>query len=303
MTILLGHFTNNILPVLISAAIGFILKRTLDIEPRPLSKVVFYVFSPALIFVLLVESEIEATDIARMAGLATLVIILVALASWAFARIARLKRPAMSAFILSATFMNAGNYGLPLNHFAFGEAGLAWAGMFFITSSLLTNSLGVYIATVGQRPPLEALKGLLKVPVIYAIPLGLAVRASGWDIPLSLWRPAQLMADAAVPTMLLLLGILIANYRLPEKLGTLSAAAGLRLLLSPLLALALAPLIGLDGVARGAAIVESAMPTAVFTTVLALEFGVEPELVTGAVLATTLLSPLTVTPLLALLGG
>jgi predicted permease len=48
---------------------------------------------------------------------------------------------------------------------------------------------------------------------------------------------------------------------------------------------------------------EAAMPTAVLTTVIALEFDVEPDFVTGVVLATTLLSPLTVTPLIAALGG
>jgi predicted permease len=45
------------------------------------------------------------------------------------------------------------------------------------------------------------------------------------------------------------------------------------------------------------------MPTAVLTTVVAAEFDLEPEFVTGVVLATTVLSPLTVTPILALLGA
>jgi predicted permease len=45
------------------------------------------------------------------------------------------------------------------------------------------------------------------------------------------------------------------------------------------------------------------MPVAVLTTVLALEFEVEPSFVTAAVLITTLLSPLTLTPLLAILGA
>jgi predicted permease len=59
----------------------------------------------------------------------------------------------------------------------------------------------------------------------------------------------------------------------------------------------------LSGVSKQAAILESAMPTAVLATVLAAEFNVDPEFVTGTVLVSTVLSPLTVTPLLALIGG
>jgi predicted permease len=45
------------------------------------------------------------------------------------------------------------------------------------------------------------------------------------------------------------------------------------------------------------------MPTAVMTTVIATEFDIHPSFVTTVVTATTLLSPLTLTPLLAILGG
>jgi predicted permease len=43
------------------------------------------------------------------------------------------------------------------------------------------------------------------------------------------------------------------------------------------------------------------MPTAVVTTVLALEFDVEPSFVTNVVVVTTALSPLTLTLLIAFL--
>jgi len=45
----------------------------------------------------------------------------------------------------------------------------------------------------------------------------------------------------------------------------------------------------------------ASMPVAVATTILALEFDTSPEFVTGAVFLSTLLSPLTLTPLIAYL--
>jgi predicted permease len=77
---------------------------------------------------------------------------------------------------------------------------------------------------------------------------------------------------------------------------------GLRLVASPLMAIVLAGAIGLSATARDAGLVESAMPTAVATTVLAEAYEVDPGFITGAVLLSTVLSPITLTPLLAWLG-
>jgi predicted permease len=144
--------------------------------------------------------------------------------------------------------------------------------------------------------------GLFKVPSVYAIPLALLVRLNDIELPLALWRPIELLGSAAVPSMLILLGMQIARAGLPKRKGLLFASAGLRMFASPLIAWFVASLMGLSGVGRQAGILESAMPTAVLTTVIATEYDVEPEFVTGAVLTTTLISPFTLTPLMALLG-
>jgi predicted permease len=69
------------------------------------------------------------------------------------------------------------------------------------------------------------------------------------------------------------------------------------------LAILLLPLFGLTGVARQAITIQAGMPAAVLTTALATEFNSDPAFVTAAVFLTTLLSPLTLTPLLSFLGA
>ena len=302
MTNIFNLFTENILPIILVAGVGFTLQRALRLNPRSLSRVIFYAFSPALIFSLLATTEIEANDILRMAGFSLLVVMCTGLLSWLISKIFHLPPLIAAAFILASTFMNAGNYGLSLNNFAFGKLGLTWASIYFVTSATLMNSAGVYIATAGQTSPSKALRGLLKIPAIYAIMLALLIRVSGFSLPVPIWRSIDLLGSAAVPSMLILLGMQIAHAGLPQKKGLLVAVAGLRLLVSPIIAWVIAPLMGLDGVSRQAGILESAMPTAVLATVIATEFDVEPQYVTGAVFITTLLSPLTITPLLSILG-
>jgi predicted permease len=296
-------FADNILPILIVAGAGYVLQRLLKIDPRPVSQVIFYSFTPCLVFTLLISATDVTDQILRMVGLATVVMTVIGVLSLVVARIARLDRRLTAALILASTFMNAGNYGLSLNLFAFGESGLALASLFFLTSSVLTNSVGVYVASAGRLPPLAALKGLLRVPSLYAVPAALIVRSAGWTIPIPIQRPIDLLSQATIPSLLLLLGIQIANSGFPRQKGPLLMTAALRLIVSPAVAWALAPMLGLTLVARQAGIIEAAMPTAVLSTVIALEFDAQPDFVTGAVLATTLLSPLTITPLLLLLGA
>lgn len=301
MTDLVGLFSDNILPILLAALAGFTLQKLLRLNPRPISQVTFYLFSPALVFNLLIASDIRGSQVLAMMILAVVVILLTAAISLLMSRGLKLHTGMAAAVLLSSTFMNAGNYGLSLNHFAFGESGLAWATLYFVSSLMLTNSLGVFVAARGSRTLKAALIGLLKVPAMYAIPLALLVRELKIALPLPISRPMDLLAMAAVPVMLVILGMQIGSAGLPSQRGLLAGCVALKLLVAPLIAWAAAPLLGLDGLARQVGIVESAMPTAVMSTIISIEFDIEPAFVTGAVFVSTLLSPLTLTPLISIL--
>ena len=303
MTGLLSLFVENVLPVLLLAATGFTLQRALRIDPRPLAQVVFHAFAPALVFRLLLQTSIGATDILRMMGLAGLVMGGIGILSWALARIFHLPPALAAAFVLTSTFMNAGNFGLSVSQLAFGEQALAWSVLFFTASSVLANSVGVYLASVGKASPRIALLGLLRVPSLYAIPLALALRSLSWPLPGPVQHSVDLLAAAAIPAMLLLLGMHIGQAGLPRQRGPLAGSVVLRLLVSPLWAWILLPLFHLPRPGQQSAILEAAMPSAVLTSVIASQYQVEPEFVAGAVLVSTLLSPLTITPLILLLGG
>ena len=300
---LLTLFGNNLLPVFLAAGAGFVLGKTMKIEAQALSRVVFYIFSPCLVFDLLTSNELGNGDILKMAGFALIQMSLVTLLAWVIGRWLRFERPLLVAVLLGAMLPNAGNYGLSVNLFAFGEQGLAYASLYFITSAMMANTVGVYIASLGRSSYKEALLGLLRIPTIYAVGLALVFIRFGWTLPVPVARPVEIFSNAAIPTMLVLLGLQLGRAEWSGKMVGLATANGLRLVASPLVALGVSALFGLQGTMRQAGVLESAMPTAVMATVLATEFEVEPAFVTAVVFTSTLLSPLTVTPLLAFLGG
>jgi hypothetical protein len=102
---------------------------------------------------------------------------------------------------------------------------------------------------------------------------------------------------------MVLLGVQFHTIKLKGNLAPLAAGSAIRLLASPALMIGISALFGLHGAIRQAVILEAAMPSAVINTVLATQYDADPPYVAGVVAATTLLSPFTLTPLLAFLGA
>lgn len=300
---LFALFFNNLFPILLVAGIGFILAKFLKINHRALSQVVFYVFSPLLVFKLISNSELTNQVILRTLILAIILMVCIGLLTWMISGVLRFDRRTTAAVLMTAMFMNAGNYGLPLTSFAFGEQALAYASIFFVINAMFTYTFGVVIASLGSMSLLNAIKGLLKFPATYALVLGILFLQFSWKLPSALDRTVTLLSNAAIPCMLVLLGMQLVNIRLDGHVRPLILTSSMRLLIAPALAIGLTKLFGMTGPAYQAVVLEAGMPAAVLTTILATEFDAEPTFVTTAVLVTTLLSPLTLTPLLALLGA
>jgi hypothetical protein len=296
---------NVILPVVLVAGLAALVQSRLRLDMRTISRAAFYLFSPALVFDSLSGSNIGGQEFGGIA----LAFAGLTLAMWAIgeglSRLLRLDAPTKSGFLLSLLLMNAGNYGLPVVLFAFGEEGLARATLYFTLSGSLSASVGVYIAARGSAPARVALRRILGVPLVYASIAGLAFNLAGVALPEPLAKAVHLLAQASVPVMLVTLGIQLANTaRLKERVANVPALATAiagRLVLSPAIALGMAWLAGLTGLTRDVVVVESAMPTAVMTVILAAEFECGTSFVTLAIFGSTLLSVVTVTGLLNLL--
>jgi hypothetical protein len=162
-------------------------------------------------------------------------------------------------------------------------------------------TVGTFLALRGHHGGPAALGGLVRVPAVWGLVAAALVIWTGAELPAALSRPVELLGAAAIPSMLLVLGMQFEKGAWPERPGLVAVASALALVGSPLIGFLLAPALGLTGLARQAVLVESAMPSAVITTILALELDVAPRFVTSVVVVSTLVSPLTVSILIALL--
>ena len=298
---LFSVFASDVLPIFVIAGAGFALARWLNASATTLTHVVFYALLPCFAFRLLITTVATGRQFGQMVLLAVLVMLAMAAAGMLVSFAFRLSRAETAVFLLVVMFSNGGNYGLPVVSFAFGEEALSYGTVFFLTGSVLTSTIGAMLAAAGRRTLRHAAASVLRVPAIYGIAAALLVLATGIDVPAALLRPVTMLSDAALPLMILVLGMRLERAPAPKRPGLVAVAVCVSLLIAPLVALGLTSLLGVSGAARQAVVVLSSMPVAVATTILALEFDASPDFVTSAVFFSTLLSPLTLTPLIAYL--
>lgn len=302
LSTLVTTFANNILPIILLGGAGFVLGKVLHVEARGIGRIVFYVFSPVLIFDLLIKNQLKLSEAASLIGFTVSIILLVGLITYTLGKLLKVERTALISILITSMFANTGNYGLPLVSFAFGEKALPYAGIYFVTTTLLFYSLGVLLASLGHMDFKSAMLGLFKVPTLYAVLLALLVNMTHYELPLALERAVDLASGGTIPMMLVLLGLQMTQVEFSKNMRALQLSVAMRLVIAPVLALFIAVLFGVQGFARQGAMTQASMPSMVSATVLASEYHLDTKLIAEIVFISTLLSPLTLTPLLVFLG-
>jgi predicted permease len=295
-------FANNIFPIMLISLAGFVLGRTIKIDTRSIGRVSFYFFNPVLVFNILLANKLPVTEMLNTAVFTILVTLGSGLIALLGGQILKLDKKTQISTLLTSMFANNGNYGLPLIAFAFGEQALSHASLYFVFASLITNTLGIFIASMGHMSIKQAFLGIFRIPTIYAVMAALLINSLNLTMPLPIERTVSILTGAGVPVMILLLGLELSNMKWTNSFKALGLAASVRLIAGPLLGVGFAALLGMQGVGMKAGIVDASMSSAVANANLASEYELDSSLVAATILVSTLLSPLTLTPLILLLG-
>jgi len=206
--------------------------------------------------------------------------------------VARLLGLEIRAYTPVLAFSNSGNMGLPLCLFAFGEAGLPFAIVNLVVSSVI--SMTVSSAFFSGRTSFDI---LYKNPIVYGALVAIPFMVLGTRLPTWLSNTTELIGGMAIPLMLISLGVAISKLRINFVAKSLGLSA-LKLALCFGIGVVVAEFAGLNSTARGTLILMFAMPVALHNYVFAQRFERRAEEVAGMVLASTVLSFLTLPILL-----
>ncbi|MGM0844905.1 MAG: AEC family transporter [Bacillota bacterium] len=292
-----------VVPVFIILAVGFIGQKLLNLDIKSISTAALYLMLPFLAFQTFYENELNMNYLYIVLFCVFLLFGLI-IVSFIAGRMTDRPHSKTAAFVLAGAFMNSGNYGVPVILFAFGETGFQYAVIMMVIQSLLMNTVGLYFAAKGSKSggTLKAsLIKILKMPVLYGSISGLLMQIGSVNIPDFIYNGLDLIASAAIPTIMLVLGMQLASISKKNvNMKELSGVIMIRLVVSPVIAYAITILLSLDSLLASVLIVLAAMPTAANTTMFAVQFDTEPDLVSFSTLVTTSMSIITV-PLMIML--
>jgi hypothetical protein len=283
--LLILKVANVVLPVFAIVAVGYGMGKFKELHLKSITEVILFITAPCLVFDSLSQKGILWFDFMVISLSATVVVLGGALIAFLFLS---LLRTTLTELYLPIMFMNCGNLALPLCLLAFGEQGLRKGIVYYVTVSLLTYTLGIFILS-RQNSPWEA----LKIPLIYAFLLGLTVSVFHYPIPEVIIRPIAMLGSITIPLMLFSLGYKLSHIRL-NSLKMASAAALLRICGGFALGLIIVNLLGLSGVTGKIVLLVSIMPSAVINFVLAERYQGNSDLVASTILVSTLLSLVTI---------
>lgn len=290
-----------LVPVYLIVGVGFAVAKATPIKPESLATLAYWVLGPIFVFDVLADARLEAEVVGKVFAGSFSTLLVVGVVAWAIMRALGIDESRRAATILTSTYGNAGNFGLAICAFALGEDALPIAGIALVTINTTGILIGVGLAERRAGSVWTAARRAVTSPLALAVVPAALVNATGSELPLWLDRPIALVAGALIPVMLLTLGIQIARMPriVPETLTAIPIS--LKLVVSPVVALAVIAILGLGGDAAGVVLLQAAMPAAVFTALISMEHDLVPDFTTSVVLTGTLASVVTLPVVLALL--
>lgn len=292
---LLQSLLNTVLPVFLLAGLGWVARKLLHAEVKDLAKISVYFLTPGLVANSILNAGMVAGEVGKVIAFGLLLTAIMILLTLALGRLLGWSPVERNAAVLSTSFLNAANYGLPIVLFAFGQAGFDRATVFVVLESLLMYTLAAFIAARGKQTWRQALQAVARLPLAWAALAALALRGLGITLPAMVMKPIGLLASTAPVILIIILGMQVAGIQLKGNLGKIGLATLLRLVASPLVAMALVWWLRPEPLTGQVLILESAMPASVNVTLLAVQFDAEPEQVSSVTLVSTLLSLVTLT--------
>jgi len=204
---------------------------------------------------------------------------------------------------LVAAFPNTGFMGVPLLLTLLGPRSSGPVIVTMVVDLIITTSLCVALSRVGQggggAALRQALAGMLRNPMPWAIVLGGLASATALTLPVPLMRTVDLLADAASPVALFTIGAVLARSRMSASgtapLADVMPLALAKLLLHPLLIAGIGQAaIGagapLEPAALRALILVACLPSASNVVMLAERFGADTGRVAMIILLSTAMS-------------
>jgi len=295
---LINNLFNVVLPAFLVMGVGIILSKAFKPDVTALNRVALYATVPALVFNSLSNTTLSLNSVSGLIIAYLIFLAVMLLLSWLLSW--RFEAKSRRGVMATSTYANSANLLLPVALFAFGDTGLERALVIYVVTTVAMFTTAPIVLTGGVNNGLS-IKKLLGLPVIWASLLGVAFNLFNWSIPLGFSRGIEILSQAAIPMVLLILGMHIqrSGLNLPKSVNWFGTA--FKLILGPIIAYGIGLALNLKGLDLAVLTLIGAMPPAINNFMLALEFEADADSVAKTVVLSTLLALISISIIVTLL--
>jgi predicted permease len=289
------HVLQIVAPAFLIIALGYGCSRYIQNGNAALIKITMGILVPAFAWEHLYRMKLESSAISDVLLSSIIIMLVPGLIAWGVFRVMGISQRGV---YLPIMFMNSVNLPFPILAAAYGEEAIPFALMFYLTAFIGIFTLGLIIVSGGKE------KGCFRIfrePVVYVVLFALLFNVGEVEVPEFINQSAHLLAQATIPMVLLALGLQLAQVKVTElKLSFIAVA--IRFIGGALTGVFCVWLFQLEGLAYKVVILESVMPCAVITSLVAEKYRAQPEIVASTILISTVLSIIIIPCTLILLG-
>ncbi|MFN8108818.1 MAG: AEC family transporter [Thermoleophilia bacterium] len=268
---------------------------------QALVNIVLYLAMPALVFLILARADLRADLLlAPVAAWVGHVVLMVLAAGIARAR--HMDRPRMGAFLTAIAVGNTGFFGLPL--IAASGPGFSLPAAIMLDSLATaiitwtsTVAIGTAFGSAGDGRARVDWGGLVRglmLPPMWGLLAGIAWNLAGMGrVPTALARPLEILSGAVLPLVMLYAGLVFSPDGLRRNAGDVGLITVMRLVVGGVVGVLVGRALGMNGDLLHTVVVMGAMPTAMMSLVLGDRYGLRRDILSDAVVVTSLLCTVT----------
>lgn len=287
----------TVTPIFLIIAFGYFLKRSNFLREETLDQLNTFTFSfslPLLVFLSVSRTKEDLFVLSSFLSILLPTLFLLGL-SVVIGLFLGLRKGRLGTFIQISLHGNVSYVGLAVLLYMLGEEALRRGSIFVAILILLNNTISVFALEITSRRNRNLLKPIIQVlttPVIIATFFGVLCSLGQITLPDVITKSFQILANVALPLALIVIGGNIRADIFGYGLYPSFISSFLKVFCLPLVSLPILSLLGISKADLLTLVTLFACPSAISSYVMAKELGGDPNLASGGITVSTLLSPI-----------
>lgn len=290
-------FQTTILSIIVMIFIGVLLKyfNILKVEDNEtLNKIVVNVALPCMIFSALYSANVSLFPSLTILTLFILICSLViGIITYFVLKFLGYNQKALWSIIVVVVLGNTGFLGYPISQGIFGAVGVVRAAFCDLATSIIFISVSVILIMIFNGSIKVAIKKIVTFMPLWGIIFGIILNVFSIPIGDVGMNVVNYLAGATVPMVMISLGLSLNLGGFKRHLKEVSLASVIKLVIYPLIGIFILTIFGITGLEFNVALIEAAMPSALLSLILAIQFNLDTDLTSDCIFSNTLISLIT----------